>query len=108
MRTLQNALDALIAKIKDTDIYNEYRMQKRVIGQYPALLAKVEEFRRRNIEIQNYHDQSAMYDAMERFEAEYERFREDPIVNDFLEAELAYCRMMQDIQLTMTQELEFE
>ena len=48
-----------------------------------------------------------LFDKIEDFEREYEKFREDPLVSDFLAAELGLCRMMQQINMTMTEELDF-
>ena len=45
---------------------------------------------------------------MDAFEKEYEKFRENPIVDDFLKAELAFCRLMQEINMIITEELDFE
>ena len=45
---------------------------------------------------------------MDAFEQEFERFREDPVVDEFLRAELAFCRMMQEINLYITEAVNFE
>ena len=45
---------------------------------------------------------------MDAFEKEYEKFRENPIVDDFLRAELAFCRLIQEINVMITEELDFE
>ena len=45
---------------------------------------------------------------MEAFEREYEKFREDPLVEEFLDAELAFCRMMQEIDVKLAEAVDFE
>ena len=45
---------------------------------------------------------------MEAFEKEYEKFREDPFVDGFLQAELAFCRMMQEVYVLLAEEIDFE
>ena len=42
------------------------------------------------------------------FEQEYEKFRENPLVDDFLRAELAFCRMMQEVYVLLADEVDFE
>ena len=69
---------------------------------------KVNEFRQRNFDIQNETDSEELFDKMEAFEREYAKFRENPLVEDFLRAELAFCRMMQDINVLLTAEIDFE
>ena len=39
---------------------------------------------------------------------ENEAFHENPLVSDFLAAELAFCRMMQEIGLYVTDQMKFE
>lgn len=108
MQKLEKALEQLIAEIKDTDIYKEYKLQRDIIIKHPALMEKIDEFRQRNYEIQNSEDQDDVFEAMDKFEKEYEQFREDPLVNDFLEAEVSICRMIQGIGLKITEAIDFE
>ena len=51
---------------------------------------------------------SNLLDKMEAFEREYEKFREDPLVEEFLDAELAFCRMMQEIDVKLAEAVDFE
>ena len=46
--------------------------------------------------------------TFEQFEKEYADFRENTLVSEFLAAELAFCRMMQDINLQVTEAVHFE
>ena len=66
--------------------------------QYPDLKKQIDEFRYRNFKLQNETDADRLFDETDRFEREYEEFRKNPIVSDFLAAELAFCRMYQEIQ----------
>ena len=75
---------------------------------WPALYDKVNEYRQRNFELQNETAEEDLFDRMEAFEREYEKFREDPLVDDFLNAELAFCRLMQEIDLLLAQAIDFE
>lgn len=108
MQNLEQTLEQLIAEIKDTDIYKDYRRKRDIIEQYPDLTRQIDEFRKRNFDLQNSDREEDMFDAMDQFEKEYERFRENPLVGDFLDAEVGFCRMMQDIHLRITEEMEFE
>ena len=47
-------------------------------------------------------------EEVDAFEKEYEKFRENPIVDDFLRAELAFCRLMQEVNTYITGELDFQ
>lgn len=101
-----NAVEAFIAAIKDTDEYKEYVIQKEKVKQYPELKAQIDEFRSRNYELQMSEEPA--FDTLEQFEKEYEDFRENILVSDFLAAELAFCRMMQDMNNCITEAVQFE
>ena len=109
---LDNQMEALtgnfVKSIKETEIYKKYFYQLEKIKKTPELFERINEYRHRNFEIQNTSQANELYDKMDAFEKEYETFREDPVVDDFLRAELAFCRMMQDIYVVITEELNFE
>lgn len=94
--------------IQKSDTYQEYYFQREKIKRQPDLYDKVNEYRQKNFELQNSADNGDLFDRMEAFEKEYEKFRENPLVDDFLRAELAFCRMMQDINELLTTEIDFE
>lgn len=95
-------------EIKESDVYKDYDYQKEKIKKQPELFQKVCEFRQRNFELQNMEDHGDLYDKIEAFEREYETFRENPLVEEFLAAELAFCRMIQEINMILTTDLDFE
>ncbi len=105
---MQAATERFVKEVKDTDIYKTYRYQLDKLKKNPELFEKVNEFRHHNYEIQNTTQVDELFDKMDAFEKEYERFRENPIVDDFLRAELAFCRMMQEINAEITERLDFE
>ena len=91
-----------------SDAYREYLYQREKIKKQPEIYEKVNEFRQRNFDLQNETDSEDMLDRMEAFEREYEKFRENPLVDDFLQAELAFCRMMQEVYVLLADEIDFE
>lgn len=105
---LQVACEKFVKAIKDTEIYKTYYYQLGKIKKSPELYEKVNEFRHRNYEIQNTSQGDDLFHKMDDFEKEYEKFRENPIVDDFLRAELAFCRLMQEVNIFVTEELDFE
>lgn len=96
------------SKIQKTETYRKYCYERDRIKQYPDLYAEVNEYRRKTFELQNYTDQDQLFDALDAYEKEYEKFRENPIVEGFLQAELAYCRMMQELNILIMNHLDFE
>lgn len=94
--------------IMTSNTYKEYLYQRERIKKQPELYEKVNEFRQRNFDLQNEADSEDIFDRMEAFEREYEKFRENPFVDSFLQAELAFCRMMQEVYVLLAEEIDFE
>ena len=83
-------------------------VQLELLKEQPEYYRKVNEFRQRNYEMQNATQVDDLFEKMDAFEREYEAFRENPLVDKFLSSELAFCRMMQKIDLSIMEELDFE
>lgn len=105
---MKEAIKQFADTIMASDTYKEYLYQRERIKKQPELYDKVNEFRQRNFELQNGTDGEDLFDRMDAFEREYEKFRENPLVDDFLRAELSFCRLMQEIDLLLAQAIDFE
>ena len=105
---IQEAAKDFAALIQESDTYKEYFFQRERLKKQPDLYEKVNEYRQKNFDIQNESDSEDLFDKMEAFEKEYAKFRENPLVEDFLRAELAFCRLMQEINVMLTAEIDFE
>ncbi len=108
MAELDVAVEGLISVIKNTDKYRRYQMEKDKVNRFPELKEQIDIFRKRNFELQNMPSNEDLFYKMEAFDREYEQFMENPIVADFLAAELDLCRMMQDVTGKLTEALDFE
>lgn len=106
MSGVDKALQQLIAEILVSDTYKEYDIQRNKVNQVPDLKAKIDDYRVRNFELQMSEDNAL--DKIDQFEREYANFREEPLVSDFLAAELAFCRMIQDINTKIAEAMHFE
>lgn len=103
---MEQALQAYIGTILESSEYKEYALQKERVKQYPELKAQIDEFRARNFEMQTSKDM--VFEKIEAFERKYKDFRENPLVNDFLAAELAFCRMLQRNNIRIMDAIHFE
>lgn len=97
MSGFERETENFVEKLRQMDVCQEYFRQKENVRQYPDLKKKIDDFRKLNYKIQNEMDSDSLFDEMDRFEREYEEFRKNPIVSDFLAAELAFCRMSQEV-----------
>lgn len=106
MRNMEEAVLIYISAIKASDEYQDYVSEKEKVKQHPELKAQIDEYRHRNYLMQTSPDTA--FEQIEQFEQEYAGFRENPLVADFLSAELAFCRMLQGINTQVTESLDFE
>ena len=107
MAEVDQAIEDLLSVIRQTKEYIEYKIQYDKINMQPELHKQIDEFRIENYQLQNSAPEEEMLQRIEQFEQKYQTFRENPLVNDFLEAELAFCRKMQEITLKITEGLQF-
>ncbi|MBR6381281.1 MAG: YlbF family regulator [Lachnospiraceae bacterium] len=106
MSEIDQGLENFIACIKDSEIYREYRTQLELLKANPELKRQVDDYRKRNYELQKAEDMD--FAKLDSFWQEYYDFRMDPLVDSFLAAELAFCRMMQEVSFKLTESLDFE
>lgn len=108
MNTIDNAINVLLDAIKQSEEYRTYRYQLEKINMQPELRSQIDAYRDENFALQNNTPDDQLLWQMEQFEEKYRKFRENPLVNDFLAAELAFVRMMQEINLKVAEGIQFE
>lgn len=106
MDNIDKALQQLISNILSSDIYHTYEVQLNRVKTQPELKEQIDAYRYRNLQLQT--DEHTTFEQIDSFEREYAGFRENPLVSDFLAAELAFCRMLQDINRRLTEAMHFE
>ena len=107
-REIIDAARQFAKTIMTSKTYKEYLYQREKLKKQPELYGKVNEFRQRNFDLQNESDSDELFDKIEAFDREYEQFRENPFVDDFLCAEPAFCRMMQEVYVLLANEIDFD
>lgn len=106
MNEVEEAVDRLADALLNSEVYREYRSKLEQVKQDPDLKRQIDEFRMRNYELQQSPDYA--FDKVEQFQREYQAFRDNPLVSDFLAAELAFCRMVQGIENRLSGMITFE
>ena len=106
MNNIDSATDEFIAAILDTDVYKSFEQELAKVKSQPGLKTQIDNFRRRNHEMQMSADMD--FNKLDRFEKEYEDFRSNPLVADFLAAEVDLCRMIQRINTRIVSGINFE
>ena len=101
-----NAIENYVVALKNTKEYKNYMAALAAVKEVPGLKEQVDDYRKQNFFLQN--SETTNFEAVENFEKKYEDFRENPIVEVFLDAELAFCRMMQYNNSLILEALHFE
>lgn len=103
---LDSATEALINAVLATEEYQAYAAELKKVKEFPELKEQIDDFRRRNFELQTSTDID--FNKLEQFEREYASFRENILAQDFIAAELDLCRLIQDLNMRITAALQFE
>lgn len=112
MSRVETALEELIAAVIASEEYREYDRQKQIMKEQPELKAQIDRFRQENFELQNSVQSDELFDRTDEFSRRLEEFRKNPLVdaflNAFLNAELDFCRMIQEINGKIVEAVNFE
>lgn len=93
--------------IRESEEYQKFCLYKKELSQIPELFERVQEFRKRNFVLQIEAD---TYDkeAASRLSDEFRGVLENPLVASYLNAELAFCKMSQNIFKEVCDGIELE
>lgn len=108
MGRMDEAMKELVEALKASREYCEYQDIKRRVHNLPELESRIHEFRHKNYLLQNSQGDIDLYDETDRMEQEYREFRKNPLVKQYLEAENALCRVIQEVNWTLIEELDFD
>ena len=108
-QALLEATQNLVNTMKATTSYQNYRMQCDKIDKQPSLKKRVDEYRNRNFEIQNsMMSGEEISRSLLELQQEYSDVLDNMVVSDFLAAELDFCRMVQNVNIKITEGRDFE
>ena len=108
MYNLDKELNGLLEAYRKSDIYQNYLARREELAKDAELKSKVDEFRAKNFEIQNQPDDGTLEERVQKFADSYLWLTEQPVVRSFLNAELAFCRMLQETTDYILTQLEFD
>ncbi len=92
----------IMDRLRECSEYKHYLEQKERIRRFPELKNSIYRLREINTLIQEVTDP----ETEENLRTEYEELCADARIHDFMQAELDYCRMFQEIEAIMASELD--
>lgn len=108
MSLVEERTDMLVQAIRESEEYQRFLKVKKEVEQNEMLCQKINEFRQKNFQLHISLEGEELYNAMDNFEKEYSDFRKDPLVNQFLAAELAMIRMIQHVEKKLVDAIDLD
>lgn len=108
MSQVDTCLDQLITAVLESDEYRRYQEIKEKIKLEPEKEQAIHNFRRQNFLLQSSKNDVDLFEEIDRLEREFAVFRAQPLVEDYLAAELAFCRLIQKINWKLMEHVEFD
>ena len=95
-------------KIRQSNEYNHYIRAKNKLREDTELYNAVNDFRKKNFELQSSSEDCNLFDEITALEQEYEKVLNNSKVSEFLVAEQRICRLMQDVYSSLADSLDFD
>lgn len=108
MGEINESIERLLAAIKTSEEYLEYRKQEELITANPELWERVNMLRANNFRMQNDKSNEDLIERAERLGEEFAELRKIPEVNAYLDAELALCKVLQNVCRTLIEGIEIQ
>lgn len=99
---------SLLHAIRDSREYREFQAAKRGLKDMPDLKKQINEYRKENYRLQNYGEEETLFQTMNDFQQRNAELLRNPLVSEYLRCELAVCRMLQKIALTVVESVDLE
>ncbi len=104
---LGTALEQLVAEMKNSKEYIRFKRAEAKVAEFSGLQQRIDEFRGNWYALQS-SGTPQLFEQIDSVEEHYAKLRENPYVQEFLAAELALCRMFQQVNWTIMQNLDFD
>ena len=107
MSQIDEKLTDLIEAIRGSSEFYRYQEAKNRLHENPELEKTVHDFRKKNYHIQNSGNVN-LFEEVDKLERENASIRSNSIVEEYMTAEIAFCRVIQNINWTLIDGLDFE
>ncbi len=102
------ALEELVKAVIESTEYKRYQDICEKVRAYPQLEQQIHAYRKQVYDIQNFTESRDLYEQVDKLEREGVEFRRNPLVSEYLAAELAFCRLYQHINWSIIQNINFD
>ncbi len=107
MDIVTERLNALTDAMRNTIDYQSYLKLEAELDKDKDLKKRVDEFRLRNFSLQK-EENVDLFDAVDDIDREFVELRKNPVVEEYLEAELSVCKMVQRVLNAIHHEVKID
>ncbi len=105
---IKECLDRLVEAVKECPQLERYNEARAELKKYPDKEKRVQEYRKKNYELQNAGDEIDLFSETDRLADSFFDVYQDPVMQDYLKAETALCKVVQMIDSAVIGCLDFE
>lgn len=107
MDIVTERLNALTDAMRNTIDYQSYLKLEAELDKDKDLKKRVDEFRLQNFSLQK-EENVDLFDAVDDIDREFVELRKNPVVEEYLEAELSVCKMVQRVLNAIHHEVKID
>ncbi|MFP3153000.1 YlbF family regulator [Lachnospiraceae bacterium ZAX-1] len=108
MNQVDSSIEQLIDAVKNSEEYKAYQKVKARLSKEPDKERALHQFRKKNYILQSKGNKADLFEEVDFLSWDFEELRVQPTVEEYLAAELAFCRMVQDINRKFSGSLDFD
>lgn len=104
---VRRRLEELTEAIRSCEEFRTFEEMKRRLDTEPEKRKRADSFRRKNFEFQN-SEESTSAQAQVAMYHEREALRRDPLIDEYLKAELIMCRLLRQVSLSVMETVDLD
>jgi cell fate (sporulation/competence/biofilm development) regulator YlbF (YheA/YmcA/DUF963 family) len=108
MKRVEECTAMLVDAIQNSEEYQRFLKIKEEVAKDPELREQINAFRRHNFQVQNSQEVLDVYEEIDKMSVDYQEFRKNPLVDEFLKSELSVCRIIQRVTMEITRSVDLD
>ena len=99
-------VEELVREINESNIYQKHLLALSTLEENVEVKNQVNSLRARNFQFQNESPAETMFEETNILAEEFYELRKNPMVDEYLDAELALCRMLKRVNIKLSEAIE--
>lgn len=106
MKESEKIIKEFAERLKRTEEYRLYIRKKEKVAEFPGLWEDINRYRKEYYMLQKSNEE--LFDKLDEFEKKYNKMCSNPVVSEYLEAELEVCKMMQEVYAQIADAIDLD